>query len=133
MENNVKHKTVMIIDDNKIDAILNKKIIEKSLFSDNILVENSPILALNYLTSGKELPSIIFVDMMMPEMNGFQFLEAFDKLNEDIQKSTKIIFMSSSVLSNEQMNVVNASKNIIKFTIKPLSTSALESIKALTV
>ena len=102
--------TVMLVDDNKIDAILNKKVLEKDGFSTNIQVYNSALLALKQLESIAEnsaivKPSLVFVDMMMPEMNGFQFIEKFELLPDSIKDNTKIVFMSGSMLSQDQLEI----------------------------
>lgn len=126
-------ETVMLVDDNKIDAILNKKVLEKDGFSTNIQVYNSALLALKQLESIAEnssiaKPSLIFVDMMMPEMNGFQFIDKFEQLPDSIKETTKIVFMSGSMLSQDQLEKLEHNKYILKFISKPISKNALNSI-----
>jgi CheY-like chemotaxis protein len=136
MTTNIQFNSVLIIDDNKIDAILNKKIIEKDEYSKTVIIYNSAIKALEYLESlinnnNEQIPSLIFVDMMMPEMNGFQFIEKFEALPEAIQAQTKIIFMSGSLLSDEQTEKLSKSKSVIKFISKPINKASLGLVKEL--
>ncbi|MEY5046786.1 MAG: hypothetical protein RLZZ175_145 [Bacteroidota bacterium] len=123
-------KVVMLVDDNKIDAILNKKVLEKDSFSESVIVHNSSTKALEYLESiaantDEYIPSLIFVDMMMPEMNGFQFVEKFEKLPQSIQDDAKIVFMSGSLLSQDQLEKLSHCKSVIKFVSKPLNKESL--------
>ena len=129
MENKVKYNTVMVVDDNKIDAILNKKILEKEFFAETVLVQNSAAKTIDLLgTEGSVLPSLIFVDMMMPDMNGFEFLDAFEKLPSTVIENIKIVFMSGSMLSQDQLHKISLNKNVLKFIPKPISKTSLGSI-----
>ena len=117
-------------------SILNKKIVEKEEYSKTIVIHNSAINALEYLESvinntDEYIPSLIFVDMMMPEMNGFQFIEKFEALPETIQAETKIVFMSGSLLSDEQTEKLSKCKSVIKFISKPINKASLELVKEL--
>jgi CheY-like chemotaxis protein len=129
MENNLKYNTVMIVDDNKIDAILNKKIIEKEGFAETVLVQNSASKTIDFLGSEVSvLPSLIFVDMMMPDMNGFEFLDAFEKLPSTVVGKIKIVFMSGSMLSQDQLQRISLNKNVLKFIPKPINKASLDSL-----
>ena len=79
------YKRVMLVDDNEIDNIINEKIIEANSFADSILVFQTGQEALDYLKDNqnneKDLPEIVFLDINMPIMDGFQFLEDFEKLD----------------------------------------------------
>ena len=66
--------------------------------------------------------------MMMPEMNGFQFIEKFELLPDSIKDHTKIVFMSGSMLSQDQLEKLEHNKHILKFISKPISKSSLNSI-----
>ena len=93
----------MLIDDREIDLFINQKIIEKFSIESNFKTFTNAKLALEYLCSlddqpGLEsvfFPDIILLDINMPEMNGFQFLNAFSELNCEKLNTIKIYMLSS--------------------------------------
>jgi len=129
-------KSILIVDDNKIDTILAKKTLEKDGYCENVVPFNSAKEAIKYLSelASKEfeyIPSIVFVDMMMPDMNGFQFLEKFNELPDSIKKITKIVFVSGSLPSEDQQSQLNSNSSVLKFISKPLDKSSLELVAKL--
>lgn len=119
---------VMLIDDNELDNFINKKLIESEDFASKISVYQSAITALDHLKSAKsEWPNIIFLDIMMPGMDGFGFLEEFDKLSDDIKKTVKIVMLSTSESFNE-LNRANQNKYVSKFLNKPLTREMLQAL-----
>jgi len=125
----VKYAKVLLIDDNALDNLVNKKLIEMHNFAEKTEVHESAQAALNYLKNEKaeNLPDIIFLDIMMPVMDGFQFLEAFELLNEKIQKKCKIIMLSTSD-SFKDLNRANKNRFVHKFLNKPLNEQVLGAI-----
>ncbi len=129
-----KHSAVMLIDDNEIDNFINQKMIEGCDFSNRIYVHTSSKSALEFLTNltakdiPKELiPTVIFLDINMPIMDGFQFIEEFEKFHEDMKKYIRIIILTSS------MDPIDLEKSrkyglVQKFINKPLSMDSLDSI-----
>src|SRR5690349_9646672 len=95
---NARYPVVMLIDDNELDNFINKKLLENEKFSDMILVHQSAQSALDELKRipKDHLPKIIFLDIMMPHMDGFGFLEEFSKLDESIKSTSKVIMLSTS-------------------------------------
>src|SRR5580704_5049325 len=89
-------KTCLLIDDNYIDNFVTRKILEGGNFAETITVVRSATEAINSLREGIVKPDVIFLDVRMPLMSGFEFLEEFDKI--DIDKSHIRIFMLSSSL-----------------------------------
>ena len=125
-----RYNVVMLIDDNELDNFVNKKLIENEHFAGQVLIQPSGISALEYLkkqTGNGEIPDVVFLDIMMPNMDGFGFLEEFEKLNEDVKKKSKIVMLSTSE-SFKDLNLANQSKYVYKFLNKPLSKSVLDAL-----
>lgn len=125
------YKSVMLVDDNEIDNIINEKIIEANSFADNILVYQTGQDALDYLKGHENdeasLPEIVFLDINMPIMDGFQFLEDFEKFSETVLGKCKIIMLSSSI-SPKDIDRAASSRFVKKYLNKPLNARYLEAI-----
>jgi len=119
-------KTCLLIDDNYIDNFVTRKILEVSKFAEEIVVVRSADEAINSLRDGTVIPDVIFLDIRMPFMSGFEFLEAYDKINID-KKSVKI-FMLSSSLDPLDIRKSLDNKYITQFIHKPLTQKAIEEL-----
>jgi CheY-like chemotaxis protein len=121
----------MLVDDNEIDNIINEKIIEAEHFANRILVFQSGQEALDFLEANQqsqpELPEIIFLDINMPIMDGFQFLEKFQGFSEFVLEKCKIIMLSSSI-SPKDIDRAASSKYVKKYLNKPLNKRYLDAI-----
>lgn len=130
-----KKNMVVLIDDNEIDNFINKEIIKRAKITDNIKDFTSAVSALEYFESfegnGSEgqLPDLIFLDINMPVMDGFEFVERFINLQENITENTSIIMLTSSD-NPEDMQRVKKYKIIKDYIIKPLKLDKLEEISA---
>src|SRR5437660_11513221 len=95
-----RYNVAMLIDDNELDNFVNKKLIENEHFATQVLVQSSGINALDYLKShsgnSSEIPDVIFLDIMMPDLDGFGFLNGFEKLNDEVKKKSKIVMLTTS-------------------------------------
>lgn len=120
---------VMLIDDNDTDNYIHRRIIEISGFAKSVLIENSARSALKYLhihqKSMEDLPDIIFLDITMPEVNGFAFLLEFENFPQTLKDKCKIVILSSSDNVND-INRVENNGNVIKYFTKPLHEEHLE-------
>lgn len=125
------YKCVMLVDDNDIDNIINEKIIEANNFAETILVFQTGQEGLDYLVANKDnvdaLPEIVFLDINMPIMDGFQFLEEFEKFNGNILGKCKVIMLSSSI-SPKDIDRAASNKYVKKYLNKPLNKRYLEAI-----
>src|ERR1700761_4824503 len=92
----IPFKLCLLIDDNYIDNFVTRKILEGSNFVEKIIVVRSANEAINSLRDKLIEPDVIFLDVRMPMMGGFEFLEEYEKL--DIDKVHIKIFMLSSSL-----------------------------------
>ncbi|MEP7169145.1 MAG: response regulator [Bacteroidota bacterium] len=125
----VKYSKVLLIDDNTLDNFVNKKLLEINNFAGKIEAHESAQAALDFLKKEKpeNLPDIILLDIMMPGMDGFQFLDAFESLDETIHKKCKIIMLSTSD-SFKDLNRANKNRFVYKFLNKPLNDQVLGAI-----
>jgi CheY-like chemotaxis protein len=113
-------KTYIIIDDNEIDIYIAKKMIELSFPNANIITFNNGTDALEMVKITKfDVPAIMLVDINMPIMTGFQFMEQFEKLSSEIQKNFIPYFLTSSI-NESDMSIAKSFKSIKKYINKPL-------------
>ena len=124
---------VMLIDDNDTDNFISKRIIEITEFAERVEVKNSGQHALEYLSAHAgdrdQLPSIIFLDINMPVMDGFMFLYEFESLPDSVRDKCRVIILSSSDNKRDIDKIIN-NKSVIQYITKPLTQSVLEEIKA---
>ena len=118
--------TCLLIDDNYIDNIVTRKLLENSRFAKNIVISESPDDAVEWLRDGSVKPDVIFLDIRMPTMDGFEFLELYDKLA--IDKNNTRIYLLSSSLDPADIKRSSNNKYITQFLHKPLTQKILEEI-----
>lgn len=121
----------MLIDDNFIDLKINSKLIKITKIFNEIIICQSGEEALTYLKkhlkSPNLLPDYILLDIQMPEMNGFEFLDQFKKLPKIITELCKVAMLSST-LDFGDIKRAEANPYVIKLLKKPLSIEELKSI-----
>ena len=117
------YHTCLLIDDNYIDNFVTRRLLESSKFAENIIVSESPTLAIEQLGRGEIKPDVIFLDIRMPLMSGFEFLDAYDKL--DIEKTGTKIFLLSSSFDPTDIKRSSDNKYITHFVHKPLTYKIL--------
>jgi CheY-like chemotaxis protein len=123
------YKTCLLIDDNYIDNFVTRRMLESSNFAENIIVQQSSTDAIEAIRNGSIKPDVIFLDLRMPLMNGFEFLQEYDKLKEQDKSATKI-FMLSSSLDPVDVKRSGQNKYITQFIHKPLTQKILEELSA---
>ena len=125
----VKYSNVMLVDDNPMDNMVNGQLIDSCGFAKKHKAFESAMETLQFLRTAapQDLPEVIFLDIIMPGMDGFQFLDEFEKLSDDIRKRCKIVLLSSSD-SFKDLNRANKNKLVKKFLNKPLTIEMLSAI-----
>ncbi len=121
-------KSLTLIDDDDVFVFLTKKVIEETNLVDLIKVFENGLDAINYLKEHKEdielLPEIILLDLSMPIMNGWQFLDEFVSLNPIIGKKITIYICSSSI-SPDDVEKAKTINEVTDYIIKPITKDKL--------
>ena len=94
-----KQYNFLLVDDSLLDLFIHKKMISISNIAESITTFNSAEEALEYLKENESvLPEcIMLLDLQMPGMNGFEFIDVFANLSDRIKNSVRIFILSSTV------------------------------------
>jgi CheY-like chemotaxis protein len=130
-----KYSHVMLLDDNELDNFINEKTMEANFFSKKIYTSTSAKSALEFLnnlaTIGDQFseiyPQVIFIDINMPMMDGFQFIEHFKKNIEKLMQKPKLVILTSSVYHEDKEKAKDISDDIT-FLNKPLTNEMLDGL-----
>jgi len=123
----IKKLNFIVIDDSKLDCFIAEKIIRNTGKSDTIKSFQQAKEALVFISDAKtdeHSHTIILVDIQMPIMNGFEFVEQFEKLPMHITNNYTIYVISSSINDND-LNRVHHFPSVKQFLNKPLNSNSL--------
>ena len=122
-----KKLNFIVIDDSKLDCFIAEKIIRNTGKCESIKSFLQAKEALEYISStpaDDQSHTIILVDIQMPLMNGFEFVEAFEQLSKEIVANYTIYIISSSINENDLSKVHNYA-SVRQFLNKPLTSNNL--------
>ena len=125
---------VYLIDDDEINNFICINILKKIDFSSDVVAFESGAEALEALTNvidGNEqdqIPDVIFLDINMPIMNGWDFLEEYKKIKGKLNKDVSLFMLSSSIYQADVEKSKQYSE-VLDFVTKPLNADVLNDIK----
>ncbi|HLP10912.1 MAG TPA: response regulator [Flavobacteriales bacterium] len=130
-----KYNNILLIDDSELDNFINEKMIEANFYAKKIYVSTNGKSALefinNLLVSGGAnngtYPEVMFVDLNMPLMDGFEFIAHFKKIKDPKLLSCKIVILTSSVSNSDKVKVNQIGTDIV-LVHKPLTNQILAGI-----
>jgi CheY-like chemotaxis protein len=122
---------ITIVDDDEIAGFLTKKIIEQTHLVEKIKVFSSPIEAIEFLNANLNnpdtLPEIILLDLNMPIMDGWGFIEEYIKLKPRLGKKISLYLLSSSI-SPEDIIKAHEIGEISDYIVKPVSSDKFKEV-----
>lgn len=120
---------LLVIDDDDINIFIIKKIVEKTGFEINMVAKSNGLQAIDYIketiAEHKPLPHLVLIDINMPVMNGWEFVEAYQTLN--IEEIVDLYILSSSVYEND-IEKTKSYQSVKGFISKPLSIERLKEL-----
>ena len=124
-------RIIMFIDDDPISNFVGSRTLEHFKLADEVVSCMSGIEGLDYLNevnSMAELPDLIFLDLNMPEMNGWEFLEEYRTIKHRLPKDIKIVILTSSDYV-EDIKKARSYEEVADYITKPLKLEDLQEIK----
>ena len=123
-----KLNSILLVDDDEDDNYYHKIIINKMEMVNKIAVAENGIEALAYLKDEANVPpDIIFLDLNMPKMNGWEFLEQYQHLTLE-QKAKVLIVILTTSLNPDDKKRAEEIKDVTGFETKPLSKEILSEL-----
>ena len=129
-----RYKYVMLLDDNDLDNFINQSMIDASHFASKIYTSTGSTSALEFLNNlaisdekFELFPEIIFIDINMPMMDGFQFIEHLKKKLPERSERFKLVILTSSINERDRIKAEQMSRDIV-FLNKPLTEDMLSQL-----
>jgi len=122
----------IVIDDDQINNMLCKYSIRQvnNELETNTFLEPEKgfeYILSNYSKLDKSLPTVLLLDINMPTCSGWDFLDKFEKLDEQIKNQIKVYMLSSSV-DPKDMEKAKANSNVVDYIVKPLNKEIVVKI-----
>ena len=120
-----------IIDDDPIYIYTAKRMMDLVDFCNNYLIFKNGYEAITYLKpiieQGEDTPEVIFLDLNMPVMDGWQFLEEFTAIPPPPKKEI-IIYIVSSSIDPQDLEKAKSYENVDNYIVKPIEIDKLQEI-----
>ncbi len=130
-----KYNNVLLIDDNELDNFINEKMVEAHFYAKKVYLSSNGKSALEFINNllisdganNGTFPEVMFIDLNMPIMDGFEFIEHFKKINDQKLLTCKIVILTSSINNSDKVKAKKIGNDII-FVNKPLTNQILDQL-----
>lgn len=128
---NSKLNCILLVDDNSADNFFHERVIKKTEYANAVIAKQSAPKALDYIKTKHEHPDkhpdLIFLDINMPGMNGWEFLIEYDKLPDELKTKVIVVMLTTSA-NPDDIEKAKAISSVTDFKTKPLTEEMLEDI-----
>ena len=126
-----KIPTILLVDDDETTNFLHQRLLDRLDVCEKVLVATNGQKALEILTEpnssfGPANPLLILLDINMPVMDGFEFLEALGTLPLAQQQGAVVVVLTSSLSPQDMGRIINLP--IVGFLNKPLSKEKIDTL-----
>lgn len=128
-----KLNCILLVDDDPTTNFLNKRLLAKMEVVDHIKEARNGIEALKYLRQtetepeGCPMPDLILLDLNMPMMDGWEFLDAYQQLPEHLRRSLVIVMLTTSLREEDQVRA-NRISDVRTLIHKPLNREMMSEV-----
>jgi CheY-like chemotaxis protein len=119
-------KKILLVDDDKAFNFLNRRLIKSTGLDCEVAEALNGRLALQHIETQRDCPNVILLDLNMPVIDGFEFLQRYEK-NSRCCKHSKIFVLTSSLRQEDKKEVLG-NKLVSGYLSKPLSIAQLKDI-----
>lgn len=130
-----KLKNILLVDDDEITNYINSDLIESCGITEKISIALNGKEALDYIMKAHEakdstyvVPDLILLDINMPVMNGFQFLENYNYLQNDNKFSSIVTMLTTSLIKDEVSRALSMDNIVKGYIEKPLTKEVVMQI-----
>ena len=123
-----RFQKVFLIDNNALDCLNNTALLTRHDFSEELEIFESASSALNMLSGAKrlnEIPDMIFINLNMPGMDGYTFLNSFNNLNDFARKRCKIVVLADDCNERDRQKCL-MNRNVVQYFPKQLNDRMIE-------
>lgn len=124
-------KRIMIVDDNVIDQMITSRILKVNYTYGEIVTMMSATEALDYIDHHIDepglLPDLILLDLDMPSINGFGFLERFNKYPNSVKTACPVMVLTASEVLSD-IEKIKSHPDVVKLIPKPLDKNSLTPV-----
>lgn len=126
-----KFYNILIIDDDQVTNFLFSRMVQSVGISEKAEAVTSGqqglVLLEEKIATGEPLPQVIFLDINMPLMNGWEFLEKYNEMPSSIRSQINLYMLSSSIYP-EDINKAKSHEDVVDYITKPLTREVLLKI-----
>jgi response regulator RpfG family c-di-GMP phosphodiesterase len=125
---NINKSVVCLIDDDEVYQFIFRRQVEISDLASRVLIFSNGQKGFDYLLDSlknpRDIPNYIFLDINMPIMDGWQFLEEFSSIEDKLTKHVNIYLVTSSI---DERDIEKATKfrNVKEYLVKPISENKI--------
>lgn len=128
-------KKILLVDDNEITCYLNQCLLEEMGVAEMVVAVNNGIQALQYIKkriigtkNQQNKKDLLFLDLRMPHMDGFEFLAELEKLNDFDKNNLIIVILTAPQYKKEAQDAIPFTDLVHTYLAKPLEEKKVKDL-----